>query len=163
MKPAVFKPANASRLRCSIGSRTSACTPLVKARPLSRLYLSSSVTSSSALRMASGRGAFIGEKLRRWGTSEQSASLEIRRFEVFSFDATNQRVAAIILLSQIKELPNEAETEQTRENPGQRRRARAAWCGARPLRHRDPRRAAARRAFVEDRARVAHRAVGRAD
>jgi hypothetical protein len=33
MKPAVFLPASASRWRCSIGSFTSACTPLMKARP----------------------------------------------------------------------------------------------------------------------------------
>src|SRR5688572_17254015 len=65
MKPAVLSPPIASRLRCSIGSRTSACTPLMKARPFSRLYLSSSETVSSALRIDSGRGAFIGGELQR--------------------------------------------------------------------------------------------------
>ena len=45
----------ASRCRCSIGSRTSACTPLMKARPWSSAYLSSSVTVSSALRMRLGQ------------------------------------------------------------------------------------------------------------
>src|SRR4051812_12142566 len=59
MKPAVLRPNIASRFLCSIGSRTSACTPLMKARPDSRAYLSSRVTLSSALRTASGRGAFI--------------------------------------------------------------------------------------------------------
>src|SRR5690606_8561298 len=53
-----------SRRRCSIGSLTSACTPDMKARPWSRLYLSSSVTVSRALRMCSGRGAFIVVRLR---------------------------------------------------------------------------------------------------
>jgi hypothetical protein len=51
--------ASASRWRCSMGSFTKACTPLMKARPWSREYLSSSVTVSSALRMCSGKGAFI--------------------------------------------------------------------------------------------------------
>src|SRR3954470_259577 len=60
MKPAVFRPASASRVRCSIGSRTSACTPLMKARPVSSAYLSSSDTVSRALRMLSGKGAFMG-------------------------------------------------------------------------------------------------------
>ena len=64
MNPAVFRPASASRWRCSIGRRTRACTPLMKARPGGKVYLSSSVTLSRALRMASGSGAFMGEGLR---------------------------------------------------------------------------------------------------
>ena len=64
MKPAVFRPAIASRWRCSIGSRTSACTPLMNARPTVSAYLSSSETDSRAWRMASGKGAFMGRFLR---------------------------------------------------------------------------------------------------
>src|SRR3954467_14681123 len=59
MKPPVFRPNIASRFFCSIGRRTSAWVPLMNARPCSRLYLSSRVTLSSALRTESGRGAFI--------------------------------------------------------------------------------------------------------
>ena len=41
------------------GKRTSACVPLMKARPCSSEYLSSRLTVSSALRIDSGSGAFI--------------------------------------------------------------------------------------------------------
>src|SRR5690606_12977632 len=60
IKPAVFSPAVASRWRCSIGRRTSACTPLMKARPCCKEYLSSSDTVSRAWRTDSGKGAFMG-------------------------------------------------------------------------------------------------------
>ena len=42
MKPAVLSPARRSRSRCSIIRRISACVPVRKTRPLSRVYLSSS-------------------------------------------------------------------------------------------------------------------------
>ncbi len=69
MKPAVLRPAMASRVRCSIGRRTSAWTPLMKARPSSGAYLSSSVTFSRARRMCSSRGRSCGESPDRWLTS----------------------------------------------------------------------------------------------
>src|SRR6218665_2892794 len=59
MKPAVFSPASASRWRCSSGRRTSACTPLMNARPAPSVYLSSRLTVAMAWRMDSGRGAFL--------------------------------------------------------------------------------------------------------
>src|SRR6218665_1091917 len=59
MKPAVFSPASASRWRCSSGRRTSACTPLMNARPAPSVYLSSRLTVAMAWRMDSGRGAFM--------------------------------------------------------------------------------------------------------
>src|SRR4051812_39264837 len=59
MKPAVSRPASASRVRCSIGRRTSACTPLMNARPVSSAYLLSHDTGSRGLRMLSGKGAFM--------------------------------------------------------------------------------------------------------
>ncbi len=53
----------ASRWRCSMGKRTRACTPLMKARPaLQGVYLSSSVMLSSARRTWSGKG-------HRWAVS----------------------------------------------------------------------------------------------
>src|SRR5580765_3413252 len=41
MKPAVFRPAARSRMRWSIGRRTKAWVPVMKARPDCRVYLSS--------------------------------------------------------------------------------------------------------------------------
>ena len=50
MKQAVLSPAAMSRWRCIIGRRTSACVPVMKTRPVSRAYLSSSETAASAMR-----------------------------------------------------------------------------------------------------------------
>ena len=56
-KPAVLSPAARSRSRCIIGRRTSACVPVRKTRPESRVYLSS---SEALARWAGATGAFIG-------------------------------------------------------------------------------------------------------
>src|SRR5262245_46184458 len=48
-KPAVLSPAAASRWRCMMRRRVSAWMPVRKTRPLSRAYLSSSVTDSSCI------------------------------------------------------------------------------------------------------------------
>src|SRR5437773_12387310 len=132
MKPAVFRPAMASRVRCSIGSRTSACTPLMKARPCPSEYLSSSVTVSRALRTDSGRGAFMG------------ASVEIQAGEVFSLFALQAILAATTLLQYGHQGKKSAKKADFRENADGRRTRRGARPRARPLRHRHPRRAAAR-------------------
>src|SRR5213595_421864 len=133
MKPAVFRPAIASRVRCSIGSRTSACTPLMKARPCSSEYLSSSVTVSRALRTDSGRGAFMG------------VSLEIQAGEVFSLFALQGILAATTLLRYGHQGKKSAQKAVFRENADAGGSRRVPRPRARSLRHRHPRGAAARR------------------
>src|SRR5690606_25270872 len=49
MKQAVLRPARRSRWRCIIGRRTSACVPVRKIRPLSKVYLSSRETAASGI------------------------------------------------------------------------------------------------------------------
>src|SRR6266852_3727315 len=63
MNPAVFRPAARSRTRCSIGRRTSACVPVMKARPDCSAYLSSRVTSwwGAGAFMRSCEGSLVGE------------------------------------------------------------------------------------------------------
>src|SRR6267378_2552360 len=77
MNPAVFRPAARSRTRCSIGRRTSACVPVMKARPDCSVYLSSSVTSRC------GAGAFICSLCRvpRYGR-EDGACLHFTRLDL---------------------------------------------------------------------------------
>jgi hypothetical protein len=43
-----------------MGKRTSACTPLMKARPLVWVYLSSRLTDGIGLWACGGKGAFMG-------------------------------------------------------------------------------------------------------
>src|SRR6218665_1204718 len=64
MNAAVWWPAFASRIRCSMGSRTRACTPLMNARPVARVERSSRVTVSIAWRCSGETGAFMG--MSRW-------------------------------------------------------------------------------------------------
>src|SRR3989344_4698402 len=82
MKPAVFRPARASRVCCGGGSRTRAWMPLMKALPRSSVYLSSRDSEARAWSTCGGSGAFIDDLLvavARHGRRTWAAELVARR------------------------------------------------------------------------------------
>src|SRR5215831_5401470 len=86
MKPAVFRPAARSRIRWSIGRRTKACVPVMKARPDCTVYLSSRLTWRTRSGAFMSGGILPGREPRPQGSAHLGRSLEGRKMAAFFYD-----------------------------------------------------------------------------
>jgi hypothetical protein len=145
-----------------MGRRTRACTPLMKARPDARLYLSSSEAVSRAWRTDAGSGAFMAE-LREQRSGEQAARQCRQKHCAMSFlsmppsaNLSNDLAEQSLNGDNMPKKPVSGKTSAAQAAPAQ---APAGPCGAGagPLRHRHPAGAAGRCAPVQRRTGRAHR------
>src|SRR5882672_54502 len=86
MKPAVFRPAARSRVRCSMGRRTSAWVPVMKTRPDCRVYLSSRLTCRTRSGAFMSPGILPGREPRSERPGNLRRPLERRKMTAFLYD-----------------------------------------------------------------------------